>query len=166
MIYVMSDIHGCGNMYHEMLRKIQFCDSDHLYILGDAIDRGPDGISILEDIMRRRNVTMLLGNHEHMMLDAIFHPEDDMINFRWESNGAYPTYQSFCLLAKEKQEAILDFLSGLSLETTISCNGHTYRLVHAAPAYMFEEYNHRDWDETTFCVWYRIRKEALCLFHP
>lgn len=32
MIYVMSDIHGCGNMYHEMLRKIQFCDSDHLYI--------------------------------------------------------------------------------------------------------------------------------------
>ena len=33
MIYVMPDIHGCGNMYHEMLRKIQFCDSDHLYIL-------------------------------------------------------------------------------------------------------------------------------------
>ena len=159
MIYVMSDIHGCGNMYHEMLRKIQFCDSDHLYILGDAIDRGPDGISILEDIMRRRNVTMLLGNHEHMMLDAIFHPEDDMLNFRWESNGAYPTYQSVCLLAKEKQEAILDFLSGLSLETAISCNGHTYRLVHAAPAYMFAEYNRRNWDETTFCVWYRIRKE-------
>ena len=67
----MSDIHGCGNMYHEMLRKIQFCDSDHLYILGDAIDRGPDGISILEDILRRKNVTMLLGNYEHMMLDAI-----------------------------------------------------------------------------------------------
>lgn len=46
MIYVMSDIHGCGNMYHEMLRKIQFCDSDHLYILGDAIDRGP-GYAVL-----------------------------------------------------------------------------------------------------------------------
>ena len=24
-------------MYHEMLRKIQFCDSDHLYILGDSL---------------------------------------------------------------------------------------------------------------------------------
>ena len=94
-----------------------------------------------------------------MMLDAIFHPEDDILSFRWESNGAYPTYKSFCSLVKEKQEAILDFLSGLSLETAISCNGHTYRLVHAAPAYMFAEYNRRNWDETTFCVWYRIRKE-------
>lgn len=51
MIYVMSDIHGCGKAYHAMLRKIELCDSDHLYILGDVIDRGPDGISILEDIM-------------------------------------------------------------------------------------------------------------------
>ena len=124
-----------------MLRQIELCDSDHLYILGDVIDRGPDSISILEDIMRRKNVTMLLGNHEHMMLDAIFHPEDDMLSFRWESNGAYPTYQSFCSLAKEKQEAMLDFLSGLSLETVISCNGQPYRLVHAAPAYMFAEFN-------------------------
>ena len=155
----MSDIHGCGKAYHAMLRKIELCDSDHLYILGDVIDRGSDGISILEDIMHRENITMLLGNHEHMMLDAIFHPKDDMLSFRWESNGAYPTYQSFCSLAKEKQEAMLDFLSGLSLETAISCNGQTYRLVHAAPAYMFAEYNHRNWDETTFCVWYRIRKD-------
>ena len=35
------------------------------------------------------------------ILDAIFHPEDDMLNFRWESNGAYPTYKSFCSLVKE-----------------------------------------------------------------
>ena len=76
MIYVMSDIHGCGKAYHEILRKIKFCDTDHLYILGDVIDRGPDGISTLEDIMRRKNVTMLLGNHEHMMLEALLHPED------------------------------------------------------------------------------------------
>lgn len=43
----------------------------------------------------------------------------------------------------------------------ISCNGHTYRLVHAAPAYMFAEYNHWNWGKTTFCVWYRIRKEDV-----
>lgn len=26
---------------------------------------------------------------------------------------------------------------------------------------MFAEYNRRNWDETTFCVWYRIRKEDV-----
>ena len=44
MIYIMSDIHGGWNEYRDILEQIQFSDSDHLYMLGDAIDRGPDGI--------------------------------------------------------------------------------------------------------------------------
>ena len=71
MIYIMSDIHGGWNEYRDILEQIQFSDNDHLYMLGDAIDRGPDGIEVLLDIMARKNVTMLLGNHEKMMLDAL-----------------------------------------------------------------------------------------------
>ena len=107
-----------------MLRQIELCDSDHLYILGDVIDRGPDSISILEDIMRRKNVTMLLGNHEHMMLDAIFHPEDDMLSFRWESNGAYPTYQSFCSLAKKNRKPCLTSCLVFSLRLSSAATGN------------------------------------------
>ena len=48
----MSDIHGEYGKYIQMLNKIGFSDSDTLYIIGDVIDRGADGIRILlaEDI--------------------------------------------------------------------------------------------------------------------
>lgn len=66
--YVMSDIHGEADRFHAMLEKIQFTADDTLYILGDVIDRGPEGISLLLEIMEMPNVVMLLGNHEYMML--------------------------------------------------------------------------------------------------
>ena len=53
MIYVMSDLHGCFDKYSEMMRKISPQEGDQLYILGDVVDRGPQGIRILQDLMRR-----------------------------------------------------------------------------------------------------------------
>ena len=67
-IYVMSDMHGLYDRYLKMLELIRFSDEDELYILGDMIDRGPDGIPILLDMMERPNVIPFLGNHEWMML--------------------------------------------------------------------------------------------------
>ena len=137
MIYIMSDIHGGWNEYRDILEQIQFNDSDHLYMLGDAIDRGPDGIEVLLDIMARKNVTMLLGNHEKMMLDTLRSPDDDRLTRLWWNNGAAPTKKAFDELDKEKQEAILDFLSELPTELVIQFGEQAYRLVHAAPAYLY-----------------------------
>ena len=66
-IYLMSDLHGMYGLYLRMLETVQFGHNDHLYILGDMIDRGPDGVKILLDVVQRDNVTCLIGNHEHMM---------------------------------------------------------------------------------------------------
>ena len=64
-VYVMSDVHGLKDRYDRMIEYIH--EEDTLYILGDVIDRGPDGIVILQDAMQRSNVKMLMGNHEYMM---------------------------------------------------------------------------------------------------
>ena len=56
MYYAMSDIHGCFDKYQEMLELIEFVPRDTLYVLGDVIDRGPDGIRILQDMNTRPNV--------------------------------------------------------------------------------------------------------------
>ena len=41
MIYAaVSDLHGCYEKYLSMLEKIQFCEADTLYVLGDVVDRG------------------------------------------------------------------------------------------------------------------------------
>ena len=51
MIYCMSDLHGEKDLFDKMLKQIQFSSLDHLYILGDVIDRGPHGVELLEQIM-------------------------------------------------------------------------------------------------------------------
>ena len=55
---------------YEFFDAVNFSDNDRLYIIGDVIDRGSDGIQILQDIMTRQNIVMTLGNHEEMNLSA------------------------------------------------------------------------------------------------
>ena len=84
MIYVMSDLHGCYDKYKQMLEKIKFNSEDTLYVLGDIVDRGDDGINILLDMMKRTNVVPLLGNHEYMAYSVLkkFNVEKTAYNYK------------------------------------------------------------------------------------
>ena len=44
MTYVMADIHGNLERFNSIMKQIRLKDDDTLYILGDVIDRFPDGI--------------------------------------------------------------------------------------------------------------------------
>ena len=72
MIYVMSDIHGNRVKFDSIMEQIGLNAEDTLYVLGDIVDRGPDPIGILRQVMGMDNVKMLLGNHEHMMMQSYF----------------------------------------------------------------------------------------------
>ena len=87
MRYIISDIHGCKKQYLELLEKIKFSDKDHLYILGDSVDRGEQPIEVLRYIMGQKNVTYILGNHDYNFYAFIKelglnldHYENDEIN--------------------------------------------------------------------------------------
>ena len=69
--YVVSDLHGQFDIFMRLLEKAHFSPDDKLYMLGDAIDRGPDGIKILQYVMNSENMEFLLGNHELMMLTSV-----------------------------------------------------------------------------------------------
>ena len=71
MIYAVSDLHGCYEPYQKLLDRLCLRADDTLYVLGDVIDRGPDGFQILLDMASRPNVVGLMGNHEAMAIDAI-----------------------------------------------------------------------------------------------
>ena len=88
MIYVLSDIHGHYNQYKSIMRRIGLQRDDHLYVLGDCIDRNPFGLKILKELYLMPNAAVLLGNHEYMMLDALTKasPENEYIR-RWYRNG-------------------------------------------------------------------------------
>ena len=55
MTYVMSDIHGEYEKYLEMLKLIRFSDEDELFVLGDVLDRGPEPIKLIMDMMYIEN---------------------------------------------------------------------------------------------------------------
>ncbi len=71
--YVCGDIHGMYGSYMQVIRKLK--TGDELFVIGDVIDRGKNGIKILKDVMKRKNTHFLLGNHELMMIQSL-----DIIN--------------------------------------------------------------------------------------
>ena len=111
--YITSDIHGRFDLYKKMLEKIRLKKDDKLFILGDVIDRGPQSIDILLDIMTRDNIYLLKGNHEQMMSEAL-----DGITcslYDWRNNGGATTEEQFFKLDSAKQESIKAFLKELPL---------------------------------------------------
>lgn len=132
--YVLSDIHGYQNRFDAMLDAIGFSETDTLYILGDVIDRGPDGVRLLERIMAAPNMVMLLGNHEYMCLQ--FHAPgataDDL--YRWSRNGCAPTLRGLKRLDRHRRAEVLDFLQSIPTQITVEVDGQAFLLVHGFPA--------------------------------
>lgn len=71
MIYVLSDIHGNKPAFDSVMKQIDLQPNDQLYVIGDVIDRGPNGVEILKQLFSMENATVLLGNHELMMLHTL-----------------------------------------------------------------------------------------------
>lgn len=135
--YVMSDIHGIYEKYKRMLQKINFSDSDKLIIIGDVIDRGPDGIRILQDMIKRENVEIIVGNHELMMLDALelkdnIPPGIDWLG-AWYRNGGRVTANNFAYLAKAEQNEIIKYLTTAQYERLITVNDKKFYIAHGGP---------------------------------
>lgn len=141
MRYVISDIHGCKKEYIQLLDTIQFSDQDHLYILGDVLDRGFDPIDVLQDIMERKNVTFILGNHEYLFWYFIkklgfelsnFQSEDEKCDFRlWIKDGGLPTLDGFLDLPATMKKQIFEFISNAKAYEVLENEGKKYILVHA-----------------------------------
>lgn len=147
MTYALSDIHGCFDKYRAMLQEIDFCDRDTLYVLGDVIDRGPDGVMILQDMSLRPNVFPLLGNHEltaalclpwlmqeitDQSIDALQESQVAALS-DWLVNGGEPTLRALKALDREAREDILEYLHEMALYAEVTAGGRAFVLTHAAP---------------------------------
>ncbi|MBI5926277.1 MAG: symmetrical bis(5'-nucleosyl)-tetraphosphatase [Aquabacterium sp.] len=74
MIYLVGDLQGCCNPFERLLQTIDFSPSrDHVYVLGDLVNRGPDSLGVLRRLRALDNAaTCLLGNHDLHLL-AVAH---------------------------------------------------------------------------------------------
>lgn len=145
MIYVVSDLHGYQlEKFKMLLKKANFNDSDYCFILGDVIDRGENGVELLEWLMYQPNIQLILGNHEAMMLSCSFLfqeiTESSIANLNyeqfelyetWMENGGKSTIEKLAQLSIEDREAIIEYVSEAPLYDTVEINGCTYILTHS-----------------------------------
>jgi serine/threonine protein phosphatase 1 len=91
----IGDIHGCLTPFDALIESLAPTRDDHLILLGDIIDRGPDSAGVLRRVLSLRQtlrLTMLMGNHEQMMLDA---RNSHAKLADWRLNGGDATLRSY-----------------------------------------------------------------------
>ena len=103
--WVIPDIHGNVNTLKQLIENvIQLTKEDSLYFLGDYIDRGPDGKSVIDYIMsiqdQRYDVHYLIGNHEEFCIRSYELDQHrcfgkSSIHKDWIRYGAKATLASF-----------------------------------------------------------------------
>ena len=130
-VVAIGDVHGCATLLREAIRPYLGSGAE-LIFLGDLIDRSPepDGDRQVMELVRKlqsnpgafglAGVTVLRGNHEQMLLDALTEDESDEATDLWQWNGGDP---SFLETAREHQ----DWLGTLPLTAIRG----SYLFVHA-----------------------------------
>jgi hypothetical protein len=103
--FVVSDVHGHLDDLRVVLAQAGLVTDDRwvggdasLWVLGDLVDRGPDGIGVLRLVRSLTaqvpdQVHMLMGNHESLMLGEKLFPRtrfDDI----WQFNGGIASDQA------------------------------------------------------------------------
>jgi Calcineurin-like phosphoesterase len=151
-VYIIGDVHGHLKKLVKLLQDAQLIDAMHswkagtasLWFVGDFVDRGPDGIAVLDLVMRLQTeaaaaggcVASLLGNHEMLLLAAYrFGRRSTGLgsNFltRWKQNGGNRKDLSSLTLRH------FDWMTSLPAMALLD----DYLLVHAdAPLYI--KYGH------------------------
>ena len=69
-LYLIGDVQGCDEPLARLLQHVDFSPSrDHLYLLGDLVNRGPASAQVLRRLMAfDGSAQCLLGNHDLSLL--------------------------------------------------------------------------------------------------
>lgn len=139
-VYATSDWHGCAAPALKLMSYLK--EDDTLYFLGDAIDRGKDGMQLFNLLLNDPRVIFIKGNHEDMMEKSMkdFLSYDDKLEFRifsedfniWMWNGGGQTYKDIKKKSVLNIKDILEKLKNMSYkEIYNSPKGHQVILTHA-----------------------------------
>jgi Calcineurin-like phosphoesterase len=146
MVFVTSDPHGHHDVLAETLRLAglvdeseNWCGADAvLWVLGDLMDRGPDGIGVLDVVIRLQQqardaggeVGVLLGNHEVLATgmyrfgrQARDTERTQSLVLNWQRNGGRDSDQE--ALTDAHVEWLLDLPALVDLEGTLLMHSDT-----------------------------------------
>lgn len=131
-VYACSDLHGMYELWKQIENHLQ--EDDKLIFLGDAADRGSDGIQIMAELLADPRATYLKGNHEDMMV-RVCSEYLEGISYNvplWMQNGGNQTLEDFLKFPEHYQLLLLSKLAALPLVAMYeNKNGQKIHLSHA-----------------------------------
>ena len=129
--YVFSYVHGHFRTLDRLLNRVSPTSDDRIFMLGDMIDRGPEPIEVVRCCHDLPNTTVLMGNHEDLMLSFYADPDNPVASGNWLINGATTTLEGLHVLPADERVELARWLFTLPLYTHTVVNGRPYLLVHA-----------------------------------
>ena len=142
--YVLSDLHS--HLHHLEAFRQELEPGDEVFCLGDCIDKGPDGIEVLREVLNDERFTYIIGNHEFMMLQYLEARQQGVFasfekGILWlRYNYGQPTFDDFRKLSVTDREILVRKLYDSYLMKNVEVNGRKFVLVHAYP----HDYNGED----------------------
>lgn len=144
--FIVSDLYGNGNVYNSIIKYLENINKEEpvtLYINGDLIDRGPDSLDMLLDVIDRINngpfeIEYLAGNHEVLMHQFFLDKKNNTKDYHeeWFDEGGMSTYLDLFDKFGNDEELykISDFISNLNIYHKFDekINNKNIVLVHSA----------------------------------
>lgn len=92
-MYVVGDIHGAHKALKQCLERSEFnYQSDFLICLGDVCDGWPETRLCIDELLKIKNLTYILGNHDLWMLAWM---KTKMAEHIWVTQGGAATIASY-----------------------------------------------------------------------
>lgn len=129
--YVFSDVHGHAEPLDRVLSRVSPAKDDRVFCLGDMIDRGPDPVRVMRIVRAIPNATVLMGNHEDLMLNFFAHPDDHLSVANWAINGGKMTLNGLEAMDGDEAVELVNWAGTLPRWSYTQVDGRYYLLCHA-----------------------------------
>jgi serine/threonine protein phosphatase 1 len=113
-IIAIGDIHGCSLALESIIEAIDPDESDAIITLGDYVDKGPDTPGVLDQLIalrRRCRLFPLLGNHDQVMMAAVFGQVEPRLWLEMDGDKTIEAYGAIRDIPPEH----MDFLASCEL---------------------------------------------------
>lgn len=91
--FVMGDIHGAFRALKQCLQRSGFdYEKDQLICLGDVCDGWPETRECIDELLKIRHLTFILGNHDAWSLEWM---ETSNVDATWMKHGGKTTIKSY-----------------------------------------------------------------------
>ena len=129
--YVFSDVHGHAEPLDRVLSRVSPAKDDRVFCLGDMIDRGPDPVRVMRIVRAIPNATVLMGNHEDLMLNFFAYPDDHLSVANWAINGGKMTLNGLEAMDGDEAVELVNWAGTLPRWSYTQVDGRYYLLCHA-----------------------------------